>query len=90
MRRRPDGYRSLRLGSDPASGALPQAVVPAGAWFGATVDDAAAFALVGCTVAPGFDFRDFEMARRDDLLRSHPRQGELIERLTPGEGSAAR
>lgn len=85
-----DGYRSLRLGSDPAGGALPQAVVPAGAWFGATVDDAAAFALVGCTVAPGFDFRDFEMARREDLLRSHPRHGELIVRLTPGEGSAVR
>lgn len=77
------GYRRLRVGSGTAGEGLPQAVVPAGVWFGATVDDPASYALVGCTVAPGFDFRDFEMARRADLLARHPEHRELIERLTP-------
>jgi predicted cupin superfamily sugar epimerase len=58
------------------------AVVPAGCWFGATVDHPENFALVGCTVAPGFDFADFEMAERDVLVRQFPAQRRLIERLT--------
>ena len=58
----------------------PQAVVPAGRWFGATV--AGEYALVGCTVAPGFDFQDFEMGDRAALLREFPGQREIIERLT--------
>ncbi|MCG3148315.1 MAG: hypothetical protein PCFJNLEI_01758 [Verrucomicrobiae bacterium] len=58
----------------------PQAVVPAGRWFGATVTGE--FALVGCTVAPGFDFQDFEMGDRTKLLREFPGEKEIIERLT--------
>ncbi len=58
----------------------PQAVVSAGRWFGATVSGE--FVLVGCTVAPGFDFKDFEMGDRAALLREFPRQKQLIERLT--------
>jgi predicted cupin superfamily sugar epimerase len=57
-----------------------QAVVPAGHWFGATV--ALDYALVGCTVAPGFDFCDFELADRAALLRQYPQHRPLIERLT--------
>jgi hypothetical protein len=37
---------------------------------------------VGCTVAPGFDFRDFELGRRDDLLAEYPAHDALIRRLT--------
>lgn len=63
-----------------------QAVVPAGCWFGATLDEAgprdARFALVGCTVAPGFIFDDFEMADRARLLAQFPQHRELIVRLT--------
>jgi len=58
----------------------PQTVVPAGRWFGVTV--AGEFALVGCTVAPGFDFRDFELGDRATLLRQFPEHRQLIERLT--------
>ena len=43
------------------------AVVPAGYWFGARLVEQRGFALVGCTVAPGFDFEDFEMADRAEL-----------------------
>lgn len=52
-----------RLSSD-----NPQHVVPAGTWFGAKPAPGTEFALVGCTVAPGFDFADFELAERDALL----------------------
>ena len=68
----------------PVSAANPQAVVPAGSWFGATVEHE--FALVGCTVAPGFDFHDFEMAEQSALLARYPQQRGLIERLTKPAG----
>jgi uncharacterized protein len=54
------GQRSVRLGPDLAAGEMPQAVVPAQAWQAAeTTGD---WTLVGCTVAPGFDFAKFELA----------------------------
>jgi len=62
--------------------AVPQCVVPAGAWFGAEVVDGGDFALVGCTVAPGFEFVDFEMGDRDRLAAEFPAYIDLIERLT--------
>jgi len=68
----------LGLGDD----AVPQCVVPAGAWFGAELVDGGDFALVGCTVAPGFEFEDFEMGDRQDLLVSHPEHPDIIHRLT--------
>ncbi len=79
----PDGCaESLRLGRDVSAGERPLAVVPAGSWFGAQVAEPAGFALAGCTVAPGFDFADFEMPPRATLLNLYPQHAELIERLT--------
>ena len=75
-------YREMRLGNDPASGAEPQAVVCGGSWFGATVLDRSAYALVGCAVSPGFDFRDFELGRRELLLSRYPWHSDIITRLT--------
>lgn len=75
-------YRSVRLGADPDDGQQLQAVVPSGVWFGAAVDAPDSFALVGCTVAPGFDFADFELGRRDELSARFPQQSDLIRRLT--------
>jgi predicted cupin superfamily sugar epimerase len=54
-------YSEILLGNDPEAGEALQAVVKAGCWFGARVRDGVGFGLVGCTVAPGFDFEDFEM-----------------------------
>ncbi len=71
-----------RLGLDIAGGESPQLVVKAGCWFGAYLDDTSSYALVGCTVSPGFDFRDFEMGRRDQLCSAYPQNVDLIERLT--------
>jgi predicted cupin superfamily sugar epimerase len=72
----------LTLGPDPDAGELLQATVPAGAWFGAAVRPGTAYALVGCTVAPGFEFADFELADRGALLRRYPQHATLIEHLT--------
>ena len=57
-----------------------QAIVPAQSWFAAEV--AHAYALVSCTVAPGFDFEDFELADRAALIAGYPQHRALIERLT--------
>ncbi len=74
--------REIVLGDDPDRGETFQAVVPAGSWFGAYVRAAGSFALAGCTVAPGFDFADFELADGAALLRRFPEQAALIARLT--------
>ena len=58
-----EGAMTIRLGVDLAAGERPQAVVPAGAWQAA--ESLGAWTLVGCTVAPGFDFRKFELAPKD-------------------------
>jgi predicted cupin superfamily sugar epimerase len=79
----PDGtYTTHRLGRDLHSGQEPQALAPAGWYFAATVDEAGSFSLVGCTVAPGFDFADFEMPAREELSRLYPQHREVIECLT--------
>lgn len=75
-------YRSLQLGADPCAGESFQAVVPAGCWFGAEVTGDGEYSLVGCTVAPGFDFADFEMADRQPLLRQFPSHASVVRRLT--------
>jgi len=77
----PDGERlGLPLGSNAEQGERFQAVVPAGCWFGA--ETTGEYSLVGCTVAPGFDFCDFEMADREELSALFPLQADLISRLT--------
>ena len=85
----PDGELVIiRLGSNPGQGEVFQAVVPTGCWFGSkpvvdsTVVDSFGFSLVGCTVAPGFDFADFELANRTELLEEFPQHRAIIEMLT--------
>jgi predicted cupin superfamily sugar epimerase len=72
----------MELGPDPESGAAPQAVIPKGHWFAAKTAPAGSFSLAGCTTAPGFDFRDFELAERENLARQHPRLRATIQELT--------
>ncbi len=85
----PEGnYSSLTLGSNHEAKQTFQATVKAGCWFASHVGEAVdyrqeqGFALVGCTVAPGFDFEDFELAKRDELGRVYPQHRQLIDRLT--------
>ncbi|GAB2864168.1 cupin domain-containing protein [Hymenobacter ruber] len=72
----------LTLGHDVGRGEMPQAVVPAHTWFGARVQGGVGFSLVSCTVAPGFDFADFELADRAQLTHEFPAQAAVIEQFT--------
>ena len=74
-------YTCIRLGRNLHEGELFQYVVPAGAWFASEPAASSFFALVGCTVAPGFDFADFEMAKAENLLREFPEHVSIIRRL---------
>ncbi|MBE0570980.1 MAG: cupin domain-containing protein [Ignavibacteriaceae bacterium] len=51
-------------------------------WFAAELEDKKSFALFGCTVSPGFDFEDFELGKRDDLIKKFPEHSALIKRLS--------
>ena len=75
-------YSKIFLGCNPDVGQVLQTVVPAGSWFGSHVADWKSWALVGCTVAPGFDFCDFELAKGNELLARYPQYREIIHRLT--------
>ena len=84
-------HSQILLGSHPEAGEQFQAVVPAGCWFASHVFDSSsqksgAFSLVGCTVAPGFDFADFEIAQRASLTAQYPQHRDLIARLTRVSG----
>ncbi|MEO5769027.1 MAG: cupin domain-containing protein, partial [Polyangia bacterium] len=73
------------LGLDLAAGERPQVVVPAGTWFGTELAAGASHCLVGCTVAPGFDFTDFELAAGPELAARYPALADRIARMSrPG------
>ena len=77
-------YSRILLGDNPEAGQVLQAVVRAGCWFASHVADWKGFAVVGCTVAPGFDFADFEMGKREALVARYPEFRKIIQRLTRG------
>jgi uncharacterized protein len=70
------------LGKQIEEGENLQIVVNAGCFFAASVNEENSFTLVGCTVAPGFDFDDFEMPAREELLNKFPQHEAIIKRLT--------
>jgi uncharacterized protein len=79
----PDGdYSELVLGGNPEAGEAFQGMVKAGCWFASCLRDRQPFALAGCTVAPGFDFEDFELGERSNLISRYPQHRTLIERFT--------
>jgi uncharacterized protein len=71
-----------KLGSNPEQGESLQVVIPANCWFGAKVHVENSYVLAGCTVSPGFDFNDFELAKRNELLLMYPEHAEIIIKLT--------
>ncbi|MBN1408110.1 MAG: cupin domain-containing protein [Calditrichaceae bacterium] len=79
----PDGMLfKTKIGDNLENGELFQTYIKAGHWFGAKINDPNSFSLAGCTVAPGFDFSDFELGSRKDLIKAYPRHREIIEQLT--------
>ncbi len=78
----PNGtYTKQVVGSNIEEGETPLAVIKAGDYFAAEVLDGE-YALLGCTVAPGFDFKDFELSKRAALLSLFPQHADLIRRMT--------
>ena len=76
------GIETTLLGTDLTDSQIPQALVPAGVWQGVYLNEGTEFALMGCTVSPGFDFDDFELAERSELMAQFPDAPDLIEQLT--------
>ena len=82
----PDGSASTHvIGAGLASGQRPQVVAPRGVWQGTRLAPGGRFALLGCTVSPGFDFADYEHGHRAELTRQYPAWAEAIAALTPGQ-----
>lgn len=75
-------YKRILLGRNAEEGSYLQYAIPFGCWFSAEVKDTDAYALAGCTVAPGFNFADFEMGSKEKLLQLFPHNSEIISRLT--------
>ncbi|MGI0001714.1 MAG: cupin domain-containing protein [Nitrososphaeraceae archaeon] len=72
----------IRLGNDIGQGEQCHVIIRAGLWFGARVDDSTSFALIGCTVTPGFDSKDFELGTRSKLIQMFPKHEATILSLT--------
>lgn len=79
----PDGTgKIIILGPDILHGMIPQVIVPKEIWQGARIVQGGRFALLGTTVAPGFDFRDYESGQKDVLAKAYPKFRDFIIALT--------
>jgi uncharacterized protein len=72
----------VRIGTRLAQGERPQVVVPRGVWQGSQLAPGGQWALLGCTVSPGFEFEDYETATREELTAAWPAFSQLIRQLT--------
>jgi predicted cupin superfamily sugar epimerase len=90
-----DHHYKIKLGKNYEDGEVYQSVVPADHWFGSYIETDANdqkelskscevldYSLVGCTVTPGFEFGDFEVCNKNELLEQFPRASEIIEKLS--------
>lgn len=75
-------YSNVIIGNDIEKGETPQFTVKSRDWFASEVIGKNNYSLVGCTVSPGFDFRDFELPERDFLISKFPQHSEIITKLT--------
>ena len=74
--------KTIRLGSDVSKGEVMQTVIPAYTWFAAQIVDLSSYSLLSCVVAPGFDFKDFELASRNQLVSEFPKLKSIITDFT--------
>ncbi|PIP77618.1 MAG: hypothetical protein COW85_08140 [Ignavibacteria bacterium CG22_combo_CG10-13_8_21_14_all_37_15] len=80
-------YSAQKLGRNLEVGEVLQFVIPRLTWFAAEVNDKKSFSLIGCTVAPGFDFADFELAKREELVLQFSALKKIIERFAKRDGN---
>ncbi len=79
----PEGtHTQIVIGNKVLEGEHPQFTVPGGCWFAAEVTIENSYSLMGCTVAPGFDFNDFVLPKRKELITLFPKHTDLITKLT--------
>ena len=76
-----NGHQTKILGNEITGKGSFQVIIPANAWFAAEPLGGSTFSLAGCTVSPGFDFDDFELADKDQLLKQFPHCEDVINRL---------
>ncbi|MCL5031379.1 MAG: cupin domain-containing protein [Bacteroidetes bacterium] len=70
------------LGKNLDEGEMFQVVIKRNSWFAAEVTDKNSYCLIGCTVSPGFDYGDFELADRTSLIKQFPQYEEIIKKFT--------
>jgi uncharacterized protein len=83
----PDGsIRIVKLGMDLTAGQVPQHTVPGGVWQGTRpLTGGSGYCLLGATMAPGFDYADYQRGQRQELQKTYPTVAEMIRQLTPGQ-----
>ena len=70
------------LGINFENGETPQIVIPKGNWFAAQIESKSGYSLVSCIVAPGFEFEDFILAEKQDLLKKYPEYQDIIREMS--------
>lgn len=70
----------LKLGNDIAKGQKYQQIVQCDLWFVAFPENEVSYSFVGCTVAPGFEYSDFELGKRDELISQFPQHKDLFDK----------
>jgi predicted cupin superfamily sugar epimerase len=78
----PAGLQRFVLGPEHDKGMLLHLVVPAGVWQGSRVRTGGEYAVVSCTVVPAFDFSDFELGDRAQLIHAFPHHAQVIQEYT--------
>ena len=76
------GYNQHFVGNNLLAGETPQLLVPKNTIFGSTVKDDNSYSLVSCSVSPGFEFNDFELFKKEELISLYPEQEKIITQLT--------
>jgi predicted cupin superfamily sugar epimerase len=85
----PNGeLRTYTIGSDVLKGEEPQVIVPVNTWQALRLKDGGAWALLGTTVSPGFEFKNFELGIRDNMLNSFPQHRDQVLKFTRAENEA--
>ncbi|TYS70403.1 cupin domain-containing protein [Sutcliffiella horikoshii] len=74
-------YEQHKLGLNLEEGERPQVLVPKNSIFGSSVDTPDSYALVGCMVSPGFEFKDFEMFSQAELMKKYPEHEKIIRKM---------
>ena len=72
----------LKIKMGKKEGEMPQVVIKANTWFAASLKHKNSYCLLGCTVSPGFDYKDWELGKRNELIKMYPQHKAIIERYT--------